>query len=656
MIFLLELDYHNRVNGLEETVYLTTERHFSYEGRVYQPALKVGLSFEEFLYGRGSTSGEASSSVGDITIPNSDGAFDYLDKATFNGRQFRTYWVDPEKPTVLNTYVTGTVKYTEFTMEELTFKVTDVLETLEFTFLKNKFLGTNSGMGAAGGLEGGEEDLKGQNKPRLYGRCRNIQPFLINAFHLIYACNYDSSGNRAPVHSFWNVYGKGAEYLYEGDVATTELLIAASVSPSYYKTCVAEGTFRLGTVPNGEVTCDVMESFGEDSSCARVIGRILAETPAVSIDGDSLERMHEEFKCPVGLFVTGEQTVTELVKELLASVEIWVVPDYSGVLKFGRNSDPLTAPKHVIDGNSAFLKSLQKVNTSDNSKNVPKYSVTLGHTRNWKVLEKGALIEAIPEESLGFSSLREFFSTEYRYSTIEDQSIIDLDPSSSALAVDTLLQSPVQAKLRNSSFYEDFSIEEPFDWALYQLGTGGDASITDGICTITAGTLDTYIQQTLASPDEIYPGEYTLEYSIVSGNSQVLITDGGGTLVSEPLTAVNGICSVTFTFTTSPLIVSIGPVSGTLELASVNLSESDSLGTPLQEAQRRFAIRSLKEDRYKMSLPFSSALDFRLGDKVLFKLNRFDLEEGEVFMVIGRALDLPSIDVEIDLWRYVSGD
>lgn len=657
MIFLLELDYYNRLNGLVETLYLTTASNFSIDGKVYIPALEVGLDFEEFLYGRGASGGVAASAVGELVIPNSDGKFDYLENCSFSGRAFRTYWAENERSLEVNLYVSGTINNAEFTIDDITFTVSDRLTSLDVNLITNKFLGTNLGMGAAGGLEGGEE-IKGQNKPRIYGRCRNIQPFVINSFHLIYATNYDKDGNYAPVHSIWNVFGKGAEYLYEGDVATTEDLVTATVSASYYKTCIAEGTFRLGTVPNGDVTCDVMESFGEESSVARVVGRILSEYPEIVLDQQSLDALHATSKCPCGIYVTGEQTVLEVVKELLASIEAWMVPNYEGVVYFGNNSQSLVSPKHFIDSGRLTVKGFEKIPKSDSNGSVPSYSVTINHTKNWKVLDKGSLIDSVPEDLLGFSKLLDFFSTEYRSSVVYDNSISNLELTSKALEYNTLLQSPVYAKLRNGSFLTSFSEVVPFDWEYYTDDVLTVITITDGVCTITRGGAATYafIRQRLDCPDQIFPGEYTLKFEVVSGTPSVKLYDGASLIFDDVVTPENGVVELTFDFTSTFAEVAIGTVSGPVSITSITLRESDKWGTPELEALKRFNIRSVPDDRYKLKLPYDLAKEINLGEQVMFKANRFNLENGEVFLVIGRGLSFPSIEVELDIWRYRDGN
>lgn len=642
MIFLIEIDYFNCKSGTKETLCLTTGKHFSKDGKAFTPALSVGLEFSEALFSRGSSGGSSSSSIGNIVIPNSSGHFDYLDDCAFAGRQFRSYWAESEDSTESYPFVTGTVKRSEMSMTELTLSVSDVLDTMDIQMQLGVFAGTNLGMGAVGGLEGGEDDIKGQIKPCVFGRCRNIEPSLINAFHLIYACNYDRDGNRKAVDSFWNVYGKGVEYLYEGDVATTELLIDASVSEGHYKSCVSEGTFRLGTVPNGTVTCDVFECSRTESSAGKVIARILDQYPSPEVDLSSLENLHDDFKCPVGIYITTERTLLEVIREILSTVDAWILPDYNGISRVGRISEVLESPKFILTRDE--IRELDRVPSSDNSNNIPSYSVKILHTKNWKTLDRSSLALAVPE------NLQQFFEQEYRISEHTDLEILSTYPTSKPVSYETLFQSPVFAKLRNGDFKAEPRVAEPFDWVLEDLGTLADVfiDVLAGTATITAGTAGAYLKQILSSPDEIYAGEYTLSFNLMVGDAEVLIKDEGVTIYSE--SAVEGLFSCTVTVT-GEVEIWIGCLSGAILISSVQFRESDALGTPEVEATRRFGLRSLPEERYTFKVSHKHAQSIGLGDEITLVFDRFDLHEGKNFLVIGRTVELPSVEIELDVWR-----
>lgn len=643
MIFLLEVDYYNYRSGMIETLFLTTSKSYSLDGKVYLPVLDVGLDFEESLFSRGTTGGDSSSSIGVIVIPNSNGQFDYLSDAGFDGREFRSYWVENENSKELNPYVTGTVSYPEASVDDITLHISDVLERYNYKMLRSTFAGTNLGMGAAGGLEGGEDDIKGQNKPALYGRCRNIQPFLVNAFHLIYAMNYDKNGNRKAVHSIWNVYGKGAEYLYEGDEADGDALLLASVSPGYYKTCLAEGLIRLGTVPNGEVTCDAMESFGEQSSAGNVIHRILEEYPDVSYDLSSLEALKQDFKCPVGIFLTGEQTVLEVIRSILSSVDAWIVPDYYSSLTFGRVPPVLNKPKYRIKKEFVRKSSFEKVPTSDNARNIPARSVAIKHTRNWKVIDAGSLIDAVPLERA------EFFSTEFRTAVVSDNSVSVAHPSAVDLEYETLLQAPMPAKLRNGNFSQPLSESPPQDWGFSSESEGDTYVISNGVCEIVKD-VGAKLSQTLESPDEIFDGEYTLTLS-ASGPVLITVDDSLGSVYNGTIAPEDQRISLTFSVVGTTSIGLEPPSVGSVQISNVRLTESNKWGTPEDEATRRHSLQSVKGERYTFKTDYRHALNFKVGDEIEFSYDRFSLEEGKSFIVIGRSLSLPSLDVELDIWR-----
>ena len=119
-------------------------------------------------------------SVGDVTLVNIDGAFDYLKNYSFDGR-----------PALISTVVndvkfpilSGTVGVLEFALDTVTIPLRAVEETLSDNIDLLTYAGTNV---LPVGLEGTEDTIKGNVKPELYGDCRNITPRLVNQSLNIY--------------------------------------------------------------------------------------------------------------------------------------------------------------------------------------------------------------------------------------------------------------------------------------------------------------------------------------------------------------------------------------------------------------------------------------------------------------------------------------
>jgi hypothetical protein len=119
-------------------------------------------------------------SVGDISIANIDGEFDFLKDYAFDGRSVIVSSVI--KGTIYPVFF-GTAGVPEFTLDTIVIPLRAIEETLTDNIELTKYLGDNI---LPTGLEGTVDDIKGNNKPELYGDCRNITPKLVNQSLNIY--------------------------------------------------------------------------------------------------------------------------------------------------------------------------------------------------------------------------------------------------------------------------------------------------------------------------------------------------------------------------------------------------------------------------------------------------------------------------------------
>ena len=116
------------------------------------------------------------------------------------------------------------------------------------------------------GLEGTSTDLKGKVKPRTFGAVFNVPPPLANTAKLTYEVG--------PCQSISSVYDRGLALTPGADFATSALLQAASPAVSTYITCLAEGYFRLGSTPAGQITADVAQGA---TAANQTVGQIIKQ-------------------------------------------------------------------------------------------------------------------------------------------------------------------------------------------------------------------------------------------------------------------------------------------------------------------------------------------------------------------------------------------
>lgn len=629
-----------------EVLLLTSGKHFTSGGQNYIPAIKTPITYGQSLFSRGTTSGETTVGVGELVIQNIDERFDYLRTYGFDGQRVDIYLLDDENDTLSDSklYYRGTAFYAEITAEAVTITLMSRLQEMDIPCIEQTFEGTNAG---PTGLEGTEETIKGKQKPMVYGRCFNIPLYCLNSSALIYGCNFNRDGTRKAVKYFKYVRDKGGELLFEADVASASLLQAASVTAGMYKSCIAEGLVKLGSVPQGDVTADVYESDGEDSSAPRVARRMLEELKGYAggadFNTDELNSLHDKNACPVGIFITDSTTVLSAVTQVLDSIAGWMIPDSKGFLRFGRIEDPATLPVVATITEDMYLDgTLNRIPTNDDARNIPAFKLELKHTRNWEPMSKGELLISLAEEIAG--ALRE----EYRSVVSEDSAVKTVHPNATYLTYETLLMKPLQAKVRSG----DCTTNKNGDFVgTQESGTGGSVAFS-GQMTINPGTGNYYVTQTLSSPDEIYPGNHVLYFELVSGTVEARVTQGVTTLASTTFTGA-GTKSLAFTMPIGSGVVIMFRVTsggGSAVIDNIFVYESNPGLTVQQEADRRFAIQKKTQERFTLELDFLQFSFIEVGQAIILQDQRFGLEAGKSFLVIGRDDDLEDEKLELDIW------
>lgn len=140
--------------------------------------------------------------VGELVLINTDGGLDALKAYAFDGRACTIKaGADGAAYVSLTTVLRGTIDSAEVTYREVTLRLRDRLAELDRPLLTTRFAGNNS---LPAGLEGTADDLRGQVKPRLYGRAFNLPVPCVNTSRLVYQV---SDG---AIQSIEGVYDRGA--------------------------------------------------------------------------------------------------------------------------------------------------------------------------------------------------------------------------------------------------------------------------------------------------------------------------------------------------------------------------------------------------------------------------------------------------------------
>ncbi len=673
--------YGQNADTLEESVIrVTTARHYTApdHGAMYSPHLKSVLNFDEQLFSKGSTSGEARVGVGEVILENIDAEYDAYRKYAFDGRLIEIYMLESEfdAPSSSNLFFSGTVFYAEFSFSQIAFYIKNRLEILSPLIQASTFAGTNQG--GAEGYEGNEGDLKGKTKPMVWGTCLNIPPAPINKSKQIFGCNYDIEGNRKAVAKFFNVADKGGALLFEGDVADIDALHAATVSSGFYKTCLAEGAFKVGRVPQGQVTCDVAEVLGEDSSAPRTVVRILEQcyglVSGVDFDGGDLEALHQLNRTACGYYVDEEVEGLTVITDLLGSIGGWIVPDRLGIFRSGRFDLPTETdvPVATFDDSLILSDSLQRLPTGDQGRGIPAKSYTLAHSKLWKVLPKSETLVSVNDQ------LREYYANEFRNSQALNTEIAALHPLAPDLYDESLMVLLPSVKI--SPFLVEDEGDAPSNWDQV-----GDSEVVPdnmvlvnykaswpygpgfNIGSIAAGGNPVLENQI----EELWNGKFRLAYFLESqddlqttevkffwGDSVFLFPHSSlpdyAAVDSSLMYPVLGWNYYDFEYINdSPLnswLLNLGTNSAASVIGKFSITPIPLGLTPDQEAERRLSIYSALLERYSFEVPILEGLFIELGNIILMKtIGRFELTEGRKYVVIGKNVVADDDKVAFDV-------
>lgn len=201
--------------------------------------------------------------------------------------------------------------------------VRDHASLLEVPVQTNLYDGT-------GGLEGGET-LKGAPKPLLFGYCLNVAPVSVDPAMLIYQVNSGSLGGIDAV------YDRGVALEGAGDSAN---LYAETIAAGSYMTDLARGLFRLGGMPDGQVTAD---AGGAEQTIADMALSMI-EQAGISgawLGRDSFSSLAQAVPGSAGLYMkSATQTVRQALRGLLAGVGACCYSGRDGRIRVGRLTEP----------------------------------------------------------------------------------------------------------------------------------------------------------------------------------------------------------------------------------------------------------------------------------------------------------------------------
>lgn len=342
--------------------------------------------FSRHLYGPNRTTGPSEASYGDVRLTNPDGVLDAWMDYGFDGREIRIYRLAVPRASfssrelVLRATVEAIDGGNAWT--ELRLRLYDRRRALDKALQENVYAGTTT---SGGPTAEGNEDLKDQVKPLVYGKVVNVPAIPVNVFDLIYQVN---DGAVASI----DVYDGGVGLTPNGDQADLAALQGATIRPGQYATCLALGLFRLGGAPEFTVTADVVEGATEaDRYPGAIVGRMLAK---MGLGGDyvaaTADALDAAAPYEVGIWIDDETSGLAAIDEVLASVGGFIVPNDDGDFEVGRLEAPGTSAGTITDREiESDVIGISRGDDTDGG--IPAWRVTVKYGRNYEVQQDGDL-------------------------------------------------------------------------------------------------------------------------------------------------------------------------------------------------------------------------------------------------------------------------
>ncbi len=352
--------------------------------------------------------GQAKTTAGSVVFGNADGSRTSLTGEDWIGRTIRIF-VGPKDGALIEFALVADMLSREISSNESSFTV----DIDDHSFIFEDALQVNTYAGT-GGLEGGTE-LQGEIKRIPLGVVRQIKPTLVDAANRIYQINDGSFKSVASVED------RGVSLVFDADVAD---ITTATPAAGEFATSLSTGYIKLGSDPDGIVTCSKVEghngsSFGYVETVSELIKALAVIFADLSesgeIDSPAFVAL-ESHTAIMGDYVTDKKrTVSDemdIFHQSAASFG-WLKP--GKILTVGRITDPDSATADFsLD---ADKDELRLTPWKEETWETPVYKVFVGYRRYFTTLSETDLDASIPlDERLDLGK-------KYRFVEAEDAAV-----------------------------------------------------------------------------------------------------------------------------------------------------------------------------------------------------------------------------------------
>lgn len=407
LVYLAEVDAYDPALPGVRTLRFASEGWAGSGAPAYFDGRIVGVpALRRSAFAPGTTSGRIEQGIGAMELANPDGALDAIADYGMDDRPITLRVGEGSAAyAAMEIILVGTVEQAAFSDTTITLRIRDRLWTLDKPIQPSKYAGTNSG---AAGVEGTPDTIKGQSKPRLWGRVINIKPRQVNVPAQMWQVA-DGAVNAITAYEGGVAIAAGANY------ASQAAMEATSPSAGQMRAWLGGGMFRLGSSPTFDITADVDEGASASARTAAQVLQRIATGPGGISAGDvvaaDVTALDAAASGQVGIVMDGEGSALGAMGQISNSVGAWVGFDRTGKLRMRRLEAPSGLPVVTFrmlalgvfaDADTADILSLDRRVTGDIGRGLPTWQTTLRYGRNYTPQRRSELAGIVTDARAGY--------------------------------------------------------------------------------------------------------------------------------------------------------------------------------------------------------------------------------------------------------------
>lgn len=421
----------------------TTEPWETPANAFFAPRLIQPGSIQQELFSDSGKGGRGRVAAGEIRLANRDGGLTWLIDAIVDRRPL-TLRCGPSAggvyPDDYAVVLTGSIDYIQEDGDTLILVVRDGAGDLDTAVCTSLYAGNNA---LPAGIEGAD-DLKGKQRPLLFGRCTNLAPILVNTSKLIYqvsavACNVTA------------VYDGGVPLTRGSDYADQAAMESTAPGAGQYRVWQGGGCLRLGSTPAKSLTADAAE--GPTTASRRpgsLIQRLalaagfsaarIAADDVAALDTAAATLLGGDAAAECGIWLSDTTTALAAIDDVARSVGAWWACDRYGVLRIGM-WPTTTAPVLALDPTN--IQSLARSLSPDTKNGLPARRITVRYGRNRTTQSEGDLggDKTSASDPVGGLARRAWLAAEWRDEVATVAGVEATYPSAPEIVRETVLQS-----------------------------------------------------------------------------------------------------------------------------------------------------------------------------------------------------------------------